>query len=212
MKNKSIIFFIILLLFAFSFEDSFAQRKSQKRIKKRRWSVELLTGTESFVNEVGNQVDMGLNLGVKIERRNNSRFGYYGSFFYSTFPSYSIDQSFEDYKYSLSSISLSAGTSWYILSTNLSKDFTPYIGIEFGYTFFSEELDRDGTDFDKTEIIMTQAISPVLGFDYPLSEQLALTGRLKYMIHLFGATEYGSGFALDFNSLNVNVGLNILIR
>ncbi len=123
------------------------------------------------------------------------------SFFDETYYDTYYNSYTNKHRYQLYIHSLEVGANWYIISANLSNKFTPYVGLNFDFTYSLDYDDVSSLDHRSDKVIeleqveeMGVAIVPKIGISIPVFSDFSLKLETKYNISVYNYDMGDIGF------------------
>ncbi len=175
------------IVFACAFSNSYGQKTEELN---KDWSVEMGGTFVIYDSEIQYHTQAGYGGYLKLEKILDDNFVLYGSYHY--LQSLENDSYFmiENYPYSVRgsavkySNSVNLGANWYILSSDIANDFSPYLGLGFMLNLNKINLDVYPDWGTETNYHMYVALVPTLGFNIPISGSIGLgiAGQYIYSI------------------------------
>ena len=194
MKSLSRNFCALLLIFIFSLPTLSARDK-----QKEKFFIGPHAGINVLTGESSKYFDPGYSLGIDAIYFIKENVGVNFGLLYNPFPTYSEGEGESEYKMSMMDISLIVGINYFF--GELKKDITPFIGISSGYLLYSSKTESEDYNSDYTS--QFSMIAPQAGVTYPLSKNLVLEAKFKYLISWvhFEYEDYWTGFEHSYSAL-----------
>lgn len=114
-----------------------------------------------------------------------------------------------NYDYQIIFTSLNIGSNWYIISSDIDNDFSPYLGANLMMTVSHAKVTSTtslGPSL-KGDNAINFAIAPTVGLNIPIAGSVGLRLEGQYIIPLLDI-EIDNGIKRDFDYFKINLGAN----
>ncbi len=129
--------------------------------------------------------------------------------------------SYELHEYQIYVNSLYFGSNWYVISSNLSEDFTPYAGVNVEMTYATDKdyvtsltHSSDISDVRASLDEFCVSLAPKIGINIPVHSGIGLRLETKYLISMFSIDnidksfhERSTNYQIYRNYFKFNMGL-----
>ncbi len=209
MKLYNLIFTSFIIFFL-SLTISSAQKTESV---EKDWSIEV-GGTKAYYDLSTNWPSEGFGVYVKFEQIYDEHFSFFLSASYLT--SISDEYVFKDhyglevasYDLNFSFTTITAGENWYILSSDIENDFSPYIGANVLISL-SNHIASDTFFYPRTVSSVNSimcSFAPSAGVNIPIYDKFGFNADAKYVFALFDIEwDEPERFLVNYYTFNLGI-------